>query len=49
MAPRTREAYGAHVPAYIDWLAERPEADAALREPRARDFAARFREPRGEL
>jgi hypothetical protein len=26
---------------YIAWLAERPDADGALREPRARDFAAR--------
>jgi site-specific recombinase XerD len=41
LAPRTREAYGAHVSAYIEWLAERPGAGAALREPRARDHAAR--------
>jgi integrase/recombinase XerC len=41
LAPRTRDAYGAHVSAYVDWLAERPGAEAALREPRARDFAAR--------
>ncbi len=26
---------------YVDWLAERAAADAALREPRARDFAGR--------
>jgi site-specific recombinase XerD len=41
LAPRTREAYGAHVSAYVDWLAGRPQAEGALREPRARDFAAR--------
>src|SRR5215217_2533234 len=41
LAPRTREAYGAHVSAYVEWLAGRPEAEGALREPRARDFAAR--------
>jgi hypothetical protein len=38
---RTREAYGAHVSTYAAWLAERPGADAALREPRI----ARFRDP----
>jgi len=41
LAVRTRQAYAAHVSAYIAWLAERPDADGALREPRARDFAAR--------
>lgn len=41
LAPRTREAYAAHVSAYVDWLAGRPDAEGALREPRARDFAAR--------
>src|SRR3954471_6726315 len=41
LAARTREAYGAHVTSYAVWLAERPGADAALREPRARDHAAR--------
>lgn len=41
LAARTRQAYAAHVSSYVDWLAERPEADAALREPRARDFAGR--------
>jgi hypothetical protein len=38
---RTREAYAAHVTTYATWLAERPQADAALREPQARDHAAR--------
>lgn len=41
LAVRTRQAYAAHVSAYIAWLAERPDTDGALREPRARDFAAR--------
>ena len=41
LAVRTRQAYAAQVSAYIAWLAERPDADGALREPRARDFAAR--------
>jgi site-specific recombinase XerD len=41
LAVRTREAYGAHVSAYVTWLADRPGADAALREPRARDHGAR--------
>lgn len=41
LAVRTREAYGAHVSAYTSWLADRPDAGAALREPRARDHAAR--------
>lgn len=41
LAARTRQAYAAHVSSYVDWLAERPEAEAALREPRARDFAGR--------
>jgi hypothetical protein len=29
------------VSSYVGWLAGRPEAEAALREPRARDFAGR--------
>lgn len=33
LAPRTREAYGAHVTSYVAWLAGRPAAEAALREP----------------
>ena len=41
LAARTRQAYAAHVSTYVDWLAERAAADAALREPRARDFAGR--------
>ena len=41
LAVRTCQAYAAHVSAYIAWLARRPEPDGALREPRARDFAAR--------
>jgi hypothetical protein len=43
LAVRTRQAYAAQVSTYITWLAERPDADAdaALRAPRARDFAAR--------
>lgn len=41
LAMRTRQAYAAQVSAYIAWLAERPDSDGALREPRARDFAAR--------
>jgi site-specific recombinase XerD len=41
LAARTRQAYAAHVSSYVDWLAERPEAEAALRDPRARDFAGR--------
>ena len=41
LAARTRQAYAAHVSSYVAWLAERPEAEAALREPRARDFAGR--------
>ena len=41
LAARTRQAYAAHVSTYVAWLAERPEAEAALREPRARDFAGR--------
>ena len=41
LAARTREAYASHVATYVAWLAERPEAEAALREPRTRDFAGR--------
>jgi hypothetical protein len=41
LAPLTREAYSPHVWAYIDWLAERPGSEAALHQPRARDFAER--------
>lgn len=41
LAVRTREAYGAHVTGYATWLADRPDAGAALREPGARDHAAR--------
>ncbi|MCA1678935.1 MAG: tyrosine-type recombinase/integrase [Actinobacteria bacterium] len=41
LAVRTRQSYAAHVSTYIAWLAERADADGALREPRARDFAAR--------
>src|SRR3954465_9898293 len=41
LAMRTREAYAAHVSAYAAWLAKRPGAERALREPRARDHAAR--------
>jgi integrase/recombinase XerC len=41
LAARTRQAYATPVRAYAAWLAERPEADAALRQPRARDSAGR--------
>jgi site-specific recombinase XerD len=41
LALRTREAYAGHVEAYGRWLTGRPEAAAALVEPRARDHAAR--------
>jgi hypothetical protein len=41
LAARTRDAYAGHVGAYGRWLTGRPEAAAALVEPRARDHAAR--------
>jgi hypothetical protein len=41
LATRTRDAYASHVGAYGRWLTGRPEAPAALVEPRARDHAAR--------
>lgn len=41
LAPRTRQAYAGHVEAYGRWLTGRATAAAALREPRARDHAAR--------
>lgn len=41
LAVRTRQAYAAHVRVYAGWLAERKGCTAALREPRARDLAAR--------
>ncbi len=41
LAVRTREAYASHVEAYGRWLTGRTAAAAALREPRARDHAAR--------
>ena len=41
LAVRTREAYGAHVTSYAAWLGDWPDAEVALREPRARDHAAR--------
>ncbi len=41
LAMRTRQAYASHVEAYGRWLAPQPAAAAALREPRARDHAAR--------
>jgi site-specific recombinase XerC len=41
LATRTRDAYAGHVGAYGRWLTGRPEAAAALVEPRARDHAAR--------
>jgi hypothetical protein len=41
LATRTRDAYASHVGAYGRWLTGRPEAAAALVEPRARDHAAR--------
>ena len=40
LATRTRDAYARHVGAYGRWLTGRPEAAAALVEPRARDHAA---------
>jgi site-specific recombinase XerD len=41
LATRTREAYAGQVTAYGRWLTGRPQAAAALIEPRARDHAAR--------
>lgn len=41
LALRTRGAYATHVAAYGRWLTGRAAAAAALREPRARDHAAR--------
>jgi hypothetical protein len=41
LAPRSREAYAAHVSTYVGWLVGWLDAERALREPRARDFAAR--------
>jgi site-specific recombinase XerD len=41
LADRTREAYGQHVGAYGAWLGGRREPELAVREPRARDHAAR--------
>ncbi len=41
LALRTRQAYASHVESYGRWLTGRPAAAAALREPRARDHAAR--------
>ncbi|MCA1677531.1 MAG: hypothetical protein LC777_00585 [Actinobacteria bacterium] len=41
LAARTRDAYAQHVAAYGAWLGERPGGEAALEDPRARDYAAR--------
>lgn len=41
LAARTRDAYAQHVAAYAAWLSERAGAEAALEDPRARDYAAR--------
>ena len=41
LALRTRQAYASHVQSYCRWLTGRAAAAAALREPRARDHAAR--------
>lgn len=41
LALRTRQAYASHVEGYGRWLTGRATAAAALREPRARDHAAR--------
>lgn len=41
LAARTRQAYASNVEGYGRWLTERPEAEEALRAPRARDLAAR--------
>ena len=41
LALRTRQAYASHVEGYGRWLIGRATAAAALREPRARDHAAR--------
>lgn len=41
MAARTREAYAQHVASYSAWLGDRSGGEAALADPRARDYAAR--------
>jgi len=41
LALRTRQAYASHVEGYGRWLTGRATAAAAVREPRARDHAAR--------
>lgn len=41
LAQRTKDAYGQHVSTYGAWLGGRRDGAAALREPRARDYAAR--------
>jgi integrase len=41
LAPRTKQAYGQHVEAYGAWLAGWRGRGDALRDPRARDYAAR--------
>ena len=41
LAARTRQAYAQHVAAYAAWLGDRPGGEAALEDPRARDYAAR--------
>ncbi len=41
LAARTRQAYASNVQGYGRWLSDRPEAEQALRTPRARDLAAR--------
>lgn len=41
LAPRTREAYAQHVASYCAWLGGRSGGEAALADPRTRDYAAR--------
>ncbi len=41
LAERTKDAYGQHVGAYGGWLAGQDDGAVALRDPRARDHAAR--------
>ena len=41
LAKRTREAYAQHVGSYGAWLGGRSGGEAALVDPRARDYAAR--------
>lgn len=41
LAARTKDAYGQHVRAYAAWLRGRGDSDDPLRDPRARDYAAR--------